>query len=380
VDFNLSPENKMVVKAASDFCKKEIEPIQESILEHNDYPDDLIKKFAKARMLGMAVPREYGGAGSTHLNFILITEELGKTGTACAFPFILNNAAAEMIYHWGSENLRKKFVPALCDGSAYGTIAFTEPATGSDPTALSTTATLDGNRFIVNGRKRYITSGNKRGYGIFYVRDQGLRGERDDVTALILDKTSEGYSTSVPWGLMGLEGINCVDVNLKDVIVPKDHVLGERGKGFRILLYWAGSEKIQQMAYLVGIGQAALEEGVKYSKERIVKGKPIGNMQGIQWMLADMKTRVDACRYLTYRAGCVQDAGGHVDVLSAELKIFVVPMIQEVARLSLQIHGSYGYSKEYKIERLFRCAAHGGVVGTSCELNRSIAGAAIAMR
>jgi len=377
MDFNLSPESKMIVKAAKDFCDREIMPMAEQIIADNDYPFDLLEKFAKARMLGVAVPKEYGGVGSTHLNIILISEELGKTGTVCAYPMLMNNSTAETIDHWGSEDVKKKFLPPLCDGSAYASTAFTEPATGSDPTALTTTAVPDGDDFIINGTKRYITGGNKKGYGVFYLRDEEVKEEKGNVTAFIVDKSSEGYSTSKPWEFMGLEGMNCVDVFFKDVRVPKANILGERGNGFRILLRWIAGERIEQAAYMVGLGQAALDESIKYAKERLVRGKPMGFMQGIQWMLAEMKTKVDASRLMTYRAASVQDEGVHIDTLSSELKIFVVPAIQEVTRLALQIHGSYGYSKEYKVERLFRYAAHGGVVASSSEINRTIAGAAL---
>lgn len=377
MDFTLSPESKMMVKAASDFCEKEILPIADSIIENNDYPEDLLVKFAKVRMLGLAVPKEYGGVGTTNLNIILIAEELGKTGTVCAWPMLMNNSTAETIYRWGSEAVREKFLPPPCDGSAYASTAFTEPATGSDPTAITTTAVPDGDDFIVNGAKRYITGGNKKGYGVFYVKDGELKDQKANVTALIVDKSSEGYTTSAPWEFMGLEGMNCVDVFFKDVRVPKSNVLGERGNGFRILLHWIAVERIEQAGYMVGLGQAALDQAVKYTKERLVRGKPMAFMQGIQWMLGDMKSRVDACRYLTYRAACIHDEEGPFDVVSSELKIFVVPTIQEVTRMALQIHGAYGYSKEYKIEGLFRIAAHAGIVASSTELNKTIAGSAL---
>ncbi len=377
MNYRLDPVNQMIVKAAKDFCEREIMPISEQIIKENDYPFDLLQKFAKARMLGVAVPKEYGGVGSSHLNIILIAEELGKTATVCAYPMLMNNSTAETIYHWGSEDVRKRFLPPLCDGSAYASTAFTEPATGSDPTALTTTAVPEGDDFIINGTKRYITGGNKKGYGVFYLRDEGIKEQKGNVTAFIIDKSSRGYSTSAPWEFMGLEGMNCVDVFFKDVKVPKDNVLGERGNGFRILLRWIAGERIEQAAYMVGLGQAALDESIRYAKQRLVRGKPMGFMQGFQWMLAEMKSKIDASRLLTYRAASIQDEGLHIDTLSSELKIFVVPTIQEVTRMALQIHGSYGYSKEYKVERLFRYAAHAGVVASSLEINKTIAGAAL---
>lgn len=380
MDFKLSPESKMMVKAAKEFAEKEIEPIMDVIIEKNDYPDNLLSKFAKARMLGLVIPKEYGGVGTTNLNIILITEELGKTGSVCAYPMLMNNSTAETICFWGSEDVKQEFLPKLCDGSAYASTAFTEPGTGSDPKALTTVAAPVGGEFILNGTKRYITGGNKKGYGVFYVKDEALSGERGNVTAFIVDKSSEGYSSSAPWNLMGLEGMNCVDVFLNDVKVPGKNILGERGNGFRILLRWIAGERIQQAAYMVGLGQAALDESAKYLSDRIVGGKPMGVMQGFQWMLAEMKGRVDACRYLTYHAACRQDEGKDITVDSAELKVFVTTSIQEVTRMGLQIHGSYGYSKEYKVERLFRYAAHAGVVASSTELNKTIAGSALLKR
>lgn len=374
MDFNLTPVEKMIIKSAKEFCEKEILPIAEEIVKTDDYPEDLLKRFAKARMLGMTIPKEYGGVASNSMNVVYIAEELGKTGTACFWPFAMNNSVADAIYKWGTEEVKQKFIPPLCDGSAYGSMAFTEPDTGSDPRVLSTTAEIKGDVYVVSGTKRFTTVGNKPGYGIFYVKDSSLGGEKDDITAVIIDKSSPGYSTSEPWKLMGLEGMNLVDVFLKDVQVLKQDIVGEKGQGFMILLDWIATERVQQAAYMTGIGQASLEEAVNYAKARMVRGKPMSNMQGFQWMLADMNVKVNACRCLTQKAAFMQDDGQPIESFSAGLKTFVVPTIQEVTRMALQIHGSYGYSKEYKIEKLHRYAAHAGVVATSTELNKTIAG------
>lgn len=374
MDFNLTPVEKMIIKSAKDFCDREILPIAEEIVKDDDYPADLLERFAKARMLGMTIPKEYGGVASSNLNVVCIAEELGKTGTACFWPFAMNNSVAETIYKWGTDEVKQKFIPPLCDGSAYGSMAFTEPDTGSDPRALSTTAEIEGDVYVINGTKRFITVGNKPGYGIFYVKDGSLEGERDNITAVVIDKSSPGYSTSEPWKLMGLEGMNLVDVFIKDVQVPKQNIVGEKGKGFRVLLNWIAGERVQQAAYMTGIGQAALDEAVGYVKTRMVGGKPMGYMQGFQWMLAEMNVKVEACRCLCQKAAFMQDDGQAFESFSAGLKAFVVPTIQAVTQMGLQIHGSYGYSKEYKIEKLYRYAAHAGVVATSTELNKTIAG------
>jgi len=372
MDFSLSGESKMMVKAARDFAAREIEPIVAKVEEEDTLPDDLLQRFAKARMLGMMVPKEYGGIGSSALNTILIIEELAKTGSAAAFQVAFSNSIAESIYFWGSEDIRKRFVPPLCDGSQCPAMGFTEPGTGSDPTAVTTTATPDRDHYLLNGTKRFITMGHKPGFGVFYAKD-----ETERVTAFIVDKSSEGYTWSKPWALMGLAGQGLVDVFLKDVKVPKDNILGEKGRGFPILLRWIAGERVQQMAFMVGMGQACLEESLKYAKERMVRGRPMAAMQGIQWMLAEMHSSIEACRWWTYRIASKQDEGGDIEVDSAALKVFAVPCIQEVARKALQIHGSYGYCKDYKIERLYRTIAHVGVTAGSTEIQKTIVGSAL---
>ena len=372
MDFTLSGESKMMVKAARDFAEREIEPSIHKVEEEDELPDDLLERFAKAKLLGMMVPREYGGIGSSTLNVILIAEELAKSASAAVFMMAMNNSVAETIYHWGSEEVRKRFIAPLCDGSSYATMAFTEPSTGSDPTAITTTATPDEDYYLLNGTKRFITMGHKKGYGVFYAKDETGR-----ITAFIVDKSSEGYTWSKPWALMGLAGQGLVDVFLKDVKVPKENILGEKGKGFHILLRWIAGERIQQMAFMVGMGQACLGESLKFAKERMVRTSPMTAMQGFQWMLAEMHASIEACRWWTYRVACKQDDGENFEVDSAALKLFVVPTIQEVARKALQIHGSYGYCKDYKIERLYRTIAHAGITASSTELQKTIVGLAL---
>ncbi len=372
MDFKLSDENIKVVESARDFIEKTISPMTDHIIKTDDFPPDLMTKFAGAGMLGMTVPKKYGGAGSSNLNMILIAEELGKAGNVCGWPLFMNNSVSESLYHWGPEHIREKFLPPLCDGTAIASLGFTEPDTGSDPRAIKTSAVPEGESYVLNGTKRFITNGNKEGYGLFFAKD-----EKGRVTAFVIDKSSDGYSTTRPWQFMGLEGMNCVDVFLKNVRIPKEDIVGDKGKGFAILLRWIATERIQQAAYMVGIGQAAVDESIKFLNKRNVGGKSMGNMQGFQWMIAEMKAGVDACRYLTYRAACLQDDGKPFESISAELKLFVVPTIQEITRMALQIHGSYGYTRGYKVERLFRYAAHAGVTASSTEINKTIAGSAL---
>jgi len=335
----------MMVKSARDFCAREVPRIDAYMSEHDDYPPDMMQTYARARMLGLVTPKEYGGVGSNNLNMILLCEELGRTGSTCFLPWMMNNSVSETINFFGSEDVKKRFIPPLCDGSAWASTAFTEPKTGSDPKALASTAEADGDGFVLNGTKRFISMGNKSGYGIFYCKDLSMAGEKKGVTAFIVEKRSEGYSCSEHYRMMGLDGSDTCDVILKNVRVPRENILGKPGDGFRILLRWIAGERIQQAAGMVGTGQAALDESVKYCKERMVGMMPLGNMQGFTWMLAEMKAKIEACRLMALNAAWKQDQGEPFEVLSSEVKIFTTPTIQEITRMAVQIHGSYGYSR-----------------------------------
>lgn len=372
MDFRLSEKEKEIIGRAKRFIKEEIEPLTPKIEKKDDYPSDLMKKMADAGFLGISIPKEYGGMGHTNLIAILIAEELGKAANVCAWPVFMNNSVAETLYHWGPDHIRKSFVPPLCDGTAIGCLGFTEPDTGSDPRMIKTTAHPDGDYYILNGIKRFVTNGNKAGHGLFFAKDETGR-----ITAFVLKKLEAGYRCTKPWQFMGLEGMNCVDVVLRDVKVPKENIVGEKGQGFRILLRWISTERIQQAGYMVGLGQAAVDESIKFMKRRKASGKPLSNMQGFQWMIAEMQAKVDACRFMTYRAACAMDDGTPFQAISAGLKVFVVPTIQEVTRMALQVHGSYGYTKGFKVERIYRYAAHAGVTASSTEINKTIAGASL---
>jgi len=372
MEFLLSDESKMIVKAARDFAKREIEPVIANIEEEDTLPDDILLKFARARMLGMRIPKAYGGLGTTALNVILVVEELAKTGSTAVYTMAMCNSFTENVHYWGSEDIRKRFISPVCHGSSYPTMAFTEPNTGSDPSLITSTAIPRGDFYFLNGTKRFITNGYKKGYGIFCVKDETGR-----VTAFIVDKLSKGYTCSKPWSLMGLAGQGLVDVFLKDVKVHKENILGEKGKGFHVLLRWIAGERIQQMAFMVGMGHECLNGSLKFVKEKMVRCRPMAVMQGFQWMLAEMHASIEACRWWTYRVAAKQDENGDIQVDSAALKLFVVPAIQEVARKALQIHGSYGYCKDYKVERLYRAIAHAGITAGSTEIQKTIVGSAL---
>jgi butyryl-CoA dehydrogenase len=370
MDFDLNEEQQRLQSTVRELTAREIEPIAQRIDEEGRLPDDLIKKFADIGLLGMTVPRKYGGAESGQLNCILAIEQLAYSGTGAWWLVAFNNSIPDSIAYFGSEEIKNTYLKPFCKGIAYASIQFTEEETGSDPGTLITTALPEDGSYVINGMKRFSTFGARDGYAVLYAKD-----DAGSCTAFVLEKNVSGYTIQKPWQLMGGGGMEAVDVYLQDVRVPRDNMLGAKGKGFDILLYWIASEKIEQCSANVGMAQAALDEAVKYAKSRSSRGKHISHMQGIRWMLADMQSKLEAARWLTYRAAFLHDrqAPNWMNEAAAA-KLFVVPTTIEIVETSRRIHGAYGYTRDFKIERLCRSVAGATGIATSLEINKSIVG------
>ncbi|MEW6444013.1 MAG: acyl-CoA dehydrogenase family protein [bacterium] len=371
MDFRLNDEQILLQKTVKKFTEKEIEPIGAQIDREEKMPAELIAKMARLGLFGMPVPRKYGGSETDNLSVILACEEIAWSGTGAWWSAAFNNSIPESIYKFGSESIRERFLKPVCEGKACSSIQFTEESTGSDPRALITTALPDGDAYVINGMKRFSTFGGRDGYAMLFAKD-----ETGKCTAFVIRKNVPGYSVTRRWDLMGGGGMETVDVYLENLRVPKDQMLGEKGRGFDVLLYWISTEKVEQAAASVGMMQAALDEAVKYAKGRIVRDKPMAAMQGIQWMLADIYTRLQAARWLTYRTAFLQDQGDLSWMTeAAAAKLFVTPATLQAVDIARQLHGGYGYSREFKIERIYRAAAGASAIATSLEINKSIVGA-----
>ncbi|MGB2814396.1 MAG: acyl-CoA dehydrogenase family protein, partial [Dehalococcoidales bacterium] len=350
MDFNLTEDQLMLQTTVREFTEREIEPIAAQLDREGKLPDDLIKKMAGIGLLGMTIPRQYGGTEVGNVNCALACEQVAYSGTGAWWLVGFQNSISECIAHFGSEELKQKYIRPFCEGTAYASIQFTEEETGSDPESLITTARPDGDNYVINGMKRFSTFGARDGYAIIYTKD-----EDGACTAFVFEKNIPGYSSTKVWELMGGGGIEAADVYVEDMRVPKANMLGEKGKGFEALLYWISTEKIEQCAACVGIAQAAIDEATTYIKSRMVRGKPISGMQGIRWQLADMQAKLEAARWLTYRAAFLQDQSALSWMTeAAAAKLFVVPAAIEIVETARRIHGAYGYTREFKIERLSR--------------------------
>ena len=376
MDFNFTESQLALKKMVREFTKREIEPSTEVIDKTGKFPNELINKLAGIGLLGMTIPEIYGGSSMDNLSCIIALEQLAYSGTGVWWLVAFNNSIPEAIYKFGNQKQLTKYLPLFCNGSAYASIQFTEDGTGSDPASILTTAKVKGDNYILNGTKRFSTFGARDGYAITFVKD-----DTGMCTCFILKKNSPGYSVTKNWELMGSGGVETVDVSFDDFEVSKYDLLGKMGDGFNILGYWIATEKIEQAAAAVGIGQAALDSAIIYAKSRIVKGKPISQMQGIRWMFAEMEAKIESARWMTYRAAFLQDQNNNNWITeAATAKIHVIPAMMDVVEMSRRIHGAYGYTKEFKIERLSRAIVGASAIAVSLEINKSIVASSLLNR
>lgn len=372
MDFALTDTQVMLRRMVKDFAEREIEPRALDIDRAGRFPDDLLPKMGALGLLGMAVPAEFGGSNQGFLSCALVIEQLAYSGVGAWWLMGVNNSIGAMIAGFAGDSTKRECLPPMGEGAAYASIQFTEEATGSDPEALITRATPAGSHYVINGKKRFSTFGARDGVAMLFARD-----ETGACTGFIIDKNAPGYTVGKAWETIGGGGVEAVDIHLENIRVSNERLLGKKGEGFDLLLEWASIEKVQQCAANVGVAQAALDEAVKYAKTRTARGKPIATMQGIRWMLAEMRGKIEASRWLAYRAAFLLDQGAPTRREEAALaKVFVIPTTIEVIELARRIHGGYGYTKDFKIERLGRAAVGAVGVATSLEINKSIVGAA----
>ena len=373
MDFVLSEKQKMLQAMVKDFARKEVEPRWQEMEETRRVPDDILKKLADLGLLGMTVPIEYNGTDAGGFAHLLAIEQLAYTGTPAWWPVAFNNSLPETICKFGTPEQKKRFVSQMFDGTKCFSIQFTEPDTGSDARALKTVAHPDGDYYIINGQKRFSTFGARNGTSIVWTKD-----EEGGCTAFLVDKNCAGYTAPKIWDLMGTGGIEAADVEYKDVRVHKDQMFHKKGKGFEALLYWIAIEKVEGCMVATALAQAALDEAIKYTKSRIVNGKPISDMQGIRFELADLYAKIQACRWMTYRTAMLHETDdASFQTEAAACKLFVQPVVNEIIATALRLHGAYGYTTDFKIERLYRAQQGNVVISVSLEINKAIVGASL---
>ena len=368
-------QQKMILKMVREFADKEVAPIASELDEKGEYPTKTLDKMAKLGLLGIIIPREYGGSGLDTISYSIVVEEISrKCASTGVITSVHNSLTAWPIMKYGNEDQKKKYLPILAKGEKIGAFAATEPNAGSDLGAIRTIAELKGDNYIINGDKTFITSGPEAGIIIvFAVTDKSLGSK--GISAFIVESDMKGYKVGSIFEKLGINASKTSELIFENMEVPKENLLGREGEGFKIALSTLDGGRIGIASQAVGIAQAALDESIEYSKQRQQFGRPIAKFQAIQWMIADMATKIEASRYLVYNAAYKKDIGEKISKEAAMAKLFASDTAMNSVIKAVQIHGGYGYTKEYTVERLFRDAKITEIYeGTSEVLKMVIAG------
>jgi butyryl-CoA dehydrogenase len=372
MNLTLTEEQRMIQEMARDFAEKELAPQAPELDETDRFPRESLRKMGQLGLMGLTVPEEYGGCLVDTVSYALALEEVAR---ACASTAVITAVhcvpGCFPIVRFGTEDQKQRFLPNLASGEWIGGFALTEAGAGSDASAVATTAVREGDHYVLNGVKTFITSGNQaRVINVFASvdRSQGIKG----ITGFIVDTERPGFQVGTVEKKMGLHGSHTTEIILEDYQAPVEDRLGEEGEGFKIAMVTLDAGRIGIAAQAIGIARAAFEAALRYAQEREQFGKPIGRLQAIQWMLADMATRIDAARLLTFRAAMKKDRGERHTKEAAMAKLFATDMSSWVCDQALQIHGGYGYSREYHVERYLRDARATRIYEGTSEIMRLV--------
>ena len=368
----LTEEEQMLQTAVRDFADREIAPAAGKIDETDEFPEAIIKKLAELGWLGVALPAEYGGGGGSTMSYVLTLEEICRASAAVGLCIAVQDSLAGWtLMTYGNQAQKDRYLPRLAKGEALGAYSLTEPDSGSDAGSLKTAAVRDGDDYVLNGRKAFCTQANIADVTILFAtvdRAQKHRG----VTAFLVEKGTPGFTADPPLHKMGIRGSPTCGIVLEDCRVPVTNRLGEEGQGFKIAMSVLDVGRIGIAAQALGIAQAALDQAVQYAQQREQFGKPIGEFQGVQWMLADMHVRVEAARLLTYNAAHLKEAGQPFGMAASTAKLYASEAAVFCTDKAIQVHGGYGYVKESTVERLYRDAKITEIYEGTSEIQRLV--------
>ncbi|MEK6662170.1 MAG: acyl-CoA dehydrogenase [candidate division NC10 bacterium] len=372
MDFELSEEQGAIQKMVREFAEREIAPVAQGLDEREEFPADIVRKLADLGLMGILFPKEFGGAAMDYISYALILEELGRYDASVALTVESHNSlCSNHIYLVGTEAQRRKYLPQLASGRVLGAWGLTEPGSGSDAAGMQTTATLEGVYWVLNGTKNFITQGSVAGiYVVMAITDRSQREK--GISAFILEKGTPGFRVGRKEHKMGFRASDTAQLIFEGARIPKENLLGELNHGFIDTLTILDAGRIGMAALTVGIARGALEESLKYAKERQAFGQPIANYQAIQWKLADMATEIDAARLLVLQAADLKDRGQPFTKEAAYGKLFSSEIAMKAATEGVQIHGGYGYIKEFPVERYFRDAKFCAIGEGTSEIQRLI--------
>lgn len=352
----LNEEQKLLRDSVRRFAEEVVRPRAKEIDESGEFPRDFYRQAGQLGLAGVAVPERYGGAGMNSLAYCLVIEEISRVCASSGVILSVNNSlVCDPLLEFGSEDQKRRFLSPLARGELLGCFALTEPEAGSDPAALRTTAVRDGDDYVLNGNKLFITNGTEADVAIVFATVDPGAGHKG-ITAFIATSDSPGFKRGGHEHKLGVNASGTTELAFDDLRVPASQRLGEEGEGFKVAMKTLDGGRIGIAAQAVGIAQAAFEEALVYARERRQFGRAIVEFQAIQFYLADMATELDAARLMTWKAACSKQQGRRYSLEAAQAKLFASETAQMVTNKALQIHGGYGYIREYNVERYFRDA------------------------
>lgn len=376
MDFTLSKKHEMARTLFKEFAEKEVKPLAQDVDENEQFPVETVAKMAKAGFLGIPVPKEYSGQGCDPLTYVMCVEELSKVcGTTGVIVSAHTSLCIDPIQTFGTEEQKKKYIPDLASGKKLGAFGLTEPGAGTDAQGQQTKAVLDGDEWVLNGSKCFITNGS---YADVYIviAVTGVvekRGRKmKEISAFIVEKGTPGFTFGTKEKKMGIRGSATYELIFEDCRIPKENLLGKQGKGFGIAMHTLDGGRIGIASQALGLAEGALERTIEYVKERKQFGRSIGQFQNTQFQLADMATKVQAAQYMVYRAAMAKATQKSYTVEAAMAKLYAAEVAMEVTTKAVQLHGGYGYIREYEVERMMRDAKITEIYEGTSEVQRMV--------
>ena len=356
MNYALTKEQEFVKQMVKEFALNEVKPIAAEIDQTERFPMENVQKMARYGMMGIPFPVELGGAGGDNLSYIIAVEELSKVcGTTGVILSAHTSLGASVIYAFGTPAQKEKYLIPLAKGEKLGAFGLTEPNAGTDAAGQQTTAVLDGDHYVINGSKIFITNGGVADTFIVFAMTDKSKGTRG-ISAFIIEKEFVGFSIGKLEDKLGIRASSTAELIFTDCIVPKENLIGQEGRGFGIAMKTLDGGRIGIAAQALGIAEGAFDEAIKYMSDRKQFNKPLSAFQGLQWMIAEMEVKIEAAKQLVYKAAWCKDQGLSYSVEAARAKLFASEVAMEVTTKAVQIFGGYGYTKDYPVERMMRDA------------------------
>lgn len=357
MNFELTEEQQMIQDMARKFAEREIKPVAAELDRTHQHPAEIVAKMGELGLLGVTIPDEYGGAGMDYICYVLSMIEISKACASCGVIMSVCNSLYNFpVYKYGTEEQKQKYLRPVASGEALGCYGLTEAGAGSDPAKMTTTAVLDGNEWVINGTKKFITNGNVASYCVLAAVTDKAAGYKG-ISSFIVDlKNTKGFKVGSVEDKLGINASGTAELVFEDARIPKENLLGNLGEGFKQMLTTLDGGRIGIASQALGIGRAVLEEGIEYAQTREQFGRPISSFQAIQWKLADIATQLDAAELLTLRAAWLEQNHKHYEKEAAMAKLLASDTAMWAAVEGVQILGGYGYCKDYPMERHMRDA------------------------